>query len=546
MIVSFFCPKTSHRSKESAYMCNQILQITSFKQKQENLSMGNATFMSVIGAGAAIMLLWFFVIVPQITNTPEVFEVSAENIGYIQLAENVGDPLSEPIKMMFIWNADVKEMNGNNVVMHTSYDYRDILTDESLWITEFDENVDKISRQYLDKPGHFMFPQNLEQKDYEVYDVGGAVMQYKFMGATEIDGLEVYEFYGETTFDISDVYPDMGYAIFEDYSATNFIEPVTGIEVSFNEKFTDYALIDGEKVVILDAYDNPSEFSQKIHVQKAASFKSLHKVYYEIIPIVIGAITASLATIIFVQSKVTRSKQEIVHLQETGDKKNELVSMINHEIKNPLSVISNLTDILLIEDEKNQLTDHQRKRITQIRTTSHQIDDLLSDFADINKLDLNKIAILKTTFDIKKYLENTMESLRPFTGEKNVQLRLILPDTWEVSADQKRLTQVLANLVKNSIDFVSESDGEIVVSAKHENSETIISVEDNGVGIPIQESEKIFDKFLQLKTPENVKHTGTGLGLSVCKGIVEAHGGKIWLDKEHEKGTKFNFSIPDE
>ena len=66
------------------------------------------------------------------------------------------------------------------------------------------------------------------------------------------------------------------------------------------------------------------------------------------------------------------------------------------------------------------------------------------------------------------------------------------------------------------------------------------------MGIPIQESEKIFDKFLQLKTPENVKHTGTGLGLSVCKGIVEAHGGKIWLDKEHEKGSKFNFSIPDE
>ena len=189
--------------------------------------------------------------------------------------------------MVFIWNADVKEIDGNNVVMHTSYDYKDILTEESLWVTEFDENVDKITRQYLDKPGHFMFPANLEQKDYQVYDVGGAVMNYKFMGVTEIDGLEVYEFQGETTFDISDVYPDIGYVIYEDYSATNFIEPVTGIEVSFTEEFTDYALIDGEKIVVLDAYDNPSEFSQKIHVQKAAGFKSLHKIYYEIIPIVL-------------------------------------------------------------------------------------------------------------------------------------------------------------------------------------------------------------------------------------------------------------------
>lgn len=527
-------------------MCNPMLQITSFKQNKENFIMGKATLTAVIGAGTAVMLLWFFVIVPQITNTPEVFEVSAENIGYIQLADNVGDPLSEPIKMMFIWNADVKEIDGNSVVIHTSYDYKDILTEESLWVTEFDENVDKISRQYLDKPGHFMFPSNLEQKDYQVYDVGGAVMDYKFMGVTEIDGLEVYEFQGETTFDISDVYPDIGYTIFEDYSSTNFIEPVTGIEVSFSEKFTDYALVDGEKVVILDAYDDPSEFSQKIHVQKAASFKSLHKIYYEIIPIVIGAITTSTTAVIFIQSKATRSKKEVVHLQETGDKKNELVSMINHEIKNPLSVISNLADILLIDDKKNPLTDHQIKRIKQIRTTSHQINDLLSDFADINKLDLNKISLSKTTFDIKKYLENAIESVRPFTGEKNVQLRLQLSDTWSISADQKRLSQVLSNLVKNSIDFVPELDGQIIVSAKRENFETIISVEDNGIGIPVEEAENVFESFQQLKTPDHVKHSGTGLGLSICKGIIEAHGGKIWLDKEFKTGSKFNFSIPDE
>ena len=213
--------------------------------------------------------------------------------------------------------------------------------------------------------------------------------------------------------------------------------------------------------MILDAYENPSEFSQKIHVQKAASFKSLYKIYNEIIPIAIGAITASIVTIIFVQSKVTRSKQELVELQQTGDKKNKLVSMINHEIKNQLGVISNLTGILLIEDEKNQLTDHQRKRIKQIRTTSHQINDLLSDFADINKLDLNKIRISKTTFDIKKYLENAMESLRPFTGEKDVQLCPHLTDTWIISADQKRISQVLDDLVKNAIDFVPESDGGI-------------------------------------------------------------------------------------
>ena len=97
-MVSFFCLKTSPRSKDYGQMCNQMLQITSFKQNKEKFRMGKATLTAVIGAGAAVMLLWFFFIVPQITNTPEVFEVSSENIGYIQLANNVGDPLSEPIK----------------------------------------------------------------------------------------------------------------------------------------------------------------------------------------------------------------------------------------------------------------------------------------------------------------------------------------------------------------------------------------------------------------------------------------------------------------
>ncbi len=193
----------------------------------------------VLATGFIIIIVWFFYAIPELTNTPEVFEVSAENIGMIQIADNVGEPLSDPIKMVFVWNTKIEEQKRNQLILQTTYTYKDILTDEIFWQTVFEESVEKNTRKYIDKHGNFMFPSNLEKKDYRVYDVGGSVMHYDFIGVTEINGLEVYEFSGQTTFDVSAIYPELQEQIFEDYSATNFIEPQTGIEVSFTEEFTD-------------------------------------------------------------------------------------------------------------------------------------------------------------------------------------------------------------------------------------------------------------------------------------------------------------------
>ncbi len=154
-------------------------------------------------------------------------------------------------------------------MIHTVYDYRDLITDESLWEIELDELVNKKTKEYTEKQGYFAFPTNLEKKDYDVYDVGGSIMSYKFEGVDELDDLTVYKFSGTVTFDISSEYPDFGEQIFEDYSAVNLIEPITGMEVSFSEKFTDYAIVDGKKIPILDAWDESTAFSETVLIKKA-------------------------------------------------------------------------------------------------------------------------------------------------------------------------------------------------------------------------------------------------------------------------------------
>lgn len=505
--------------------------------------MKNKIPVAVLGSGAIILAMWIILGIPQFVNTADVFEVSAENIGMIQLADEVGGPLSEPIKMIFVWSGNVIEDNDNQLLMNTSYEYKDILTDEVLWETVFDETVEKTTRKYVDKPGYFMFPVDLQQQDYQVYDVGGAVMNYEFIGVTEIEGLEVYEFSGKTTFDISDVYPNFKVQIFEDYSATNFIEPETGIEVSFTEQFTDYAVIDGEKIPVLVAWDEPSEFSQKILVQKAQSFKSLHEIYHNVVPAMIIIITASVTIIVSLQSKFKKSKKDFSKLEQTDKQKDEFVSMMGHEIRNPLTPIISMCDILLMEKD-GKLNEEQRKRIEIIQKSSTQINELLADFTEVKKIDLDQISLSKSDIDLKEYLENVIESVRPFTGQKNIELHLDLNDTWKITCDQKRISQVISNLIKNSIDFVPENMGKITISAKLNDEGTIISVEDNGVGIAAAASELIFDKFKQVHNTSEIKHEGTGLGLSICKGIVEAHGGEIWLDKNYEDGTRLQFLIP--
>ena len=237
-----------------------------------------------------------------------------------------------------------------------------------------------------------MFPHDLEQKDYQVYDVGGSVMDYTFVGVTEIDGLEVYEFPGKTTFDVSDVYPDFEEQIFEDYSATNFIEPITGIEVSFTEQFTDYAIINGQKVMLLDAWDGPSEFSQKILIQKAQSLKSLHEMYERAIPTAIIAVTISIGIIVLMSSKFKRKEEEITELEYMGHQKDEFSSMIAHELKTPLVPIKIYLD-MIISGNLGQLTPKQIEKLQVVRSSAESLQKLIDDLSDAQKLETGNMKI---------------------------------------------------------------------------------------------------------------------------------------------------------
>jgi len=159
---------------------------------------------------------------------------------------------------------------------------------------------------------------------------------------------------------------------------------------------------------------------------------------------------------------------------------------------------------------------------------------------------MGKMSFNKQSFDVCDFLDGLKQDYSSIMKDKGIEFIVTDSVKTTLKTDQLRLEQILENLIINSVDFVPSQNGKIEIGAKQENGKMIFHVKDNGVGIPKDKQQNIFKKFYQVDTSHTRKHGGTGLGLVISKGIVNALGGKIWFESEPEKETTFYFSIPTE
>jgi signal transduction histidine kinase len=252
--------------------------------------------------------------------------------------------------------------------------------------------------------------------------------------------------------------------------------------------------------------------------------------------------------------------------------KEEFMSMISHELKSPLAPMKLYTEMLL-KDNSTTLPvdspsstdvgyiDRRKKGLLIIHKNILRLEMLVSDILDVYKLDIGTLKLHKTIIEVTELVEENVTNLRPLAEDKKAQLIEDISATLGVLlwCDPHRITQVISNLVRNSVDFVPEKTGKIVirtsvckidipeVKKEKENEKmqmVLFEVEDNGTGIPKDKIDSLFKKFYQLDTTLTRSHGGTGLGLVICKGIIEAHGGEIWIDKEYTRGARVKFTVP--
>jgi signal transduction histidine kinase len=160
--------------------------------------------------------------------------------------------------------------------------------------------------------------------------------------------------------------------------------------------------------------------------------------------------------------------------------------------------------------------------------------------------------LAKQQVPVRELLERSVSAFKPMADAKSVKLESIITEgegaeKLQLYCDPDRIHQVLCNLISNAIKFVPPDEGIIEVSAVpliQDSSVVVFSVKDNGIGIPPEKQKGLFTKFYQVDTSLTRNVGGTGLGLTIAKGIVEAHGGKLWVESEQAKGSIFHFSIP--
>ncbi|MFA6378265.1 MAG: HAMP domain-containing sensor histidine kinase, partial [Candidatus Omnitrophota bacterium] len=224
--------------------------------------------------------------------------------------------------------------------------------------------------------------------------------------------------------------------------------------------------------------------------------------------------------------------------------KSEFVSMVSHELRTPMSIIKGSLSQLL--DESAQTTKDIKDRLLNISLGSiNRLTELINNLLDLSKIEAGKIELHKKNVDLVGIIQEVCHTFDLQAKNHNIEMRCRFSHTpMMLDVDKDKMIQIFINLIGNSLKFVEK--GFIEVSAEDLQDQVKCVVEDSGPGISRQDLAKVFNKFQQFNHPlaRDPGTKGTGLGLSISKGLVDLHGGKIWIESEVGVGTKFIFTLP--
>jgi len=229
----------------------------------------------------------------------------------------------------------------------------------------------------------------------------------------------------------------------------------------------------------------------------------------------------------------------------------DFTAMMVHELRAPLTVIRGSADMILQNKEKFTPQDVDLF-LTQIKTSAWDLLKLVNDLLDSAKIESGKFTVDKLPCDLAALIHQEVENYKVFTESKNIDLLVDLAeDIPQLALDKEKIVQVLNNLLSNAVKFTYKGEivhlsdrGFIKVGTRLQGGFVQVFVADNGPGIPAEVKKQLFNKFVQARESQISNESGTGLGLAISKGIVEAHGGKIWVEDNVPKGSVFIFTLP--
>jgi signal transduction histidine kinase len=221
------------------------------------------------------------------------------------------------------------------------------------------------------------------------------------------------------------------------------------------------------------------------------------------------------------------------------------VSSVSHELRTPLVAIGKSLSLLLSKTA-GHLSNPQEEFLSIAQRNLERLSRLIDDLLDLSKLEAGKMELRPAPAALGKIINESIEGFSAWAKSKTITIKKEIQESLpQINIDHDRMSQVLSNLIGNAIKFTPH-EGTITVEAKliEENGVIKVSVENTGIGIEEKDLVKIFDKFYQAGERLATDVTGSGIGLSIAKEIVQLHGGKIWAESDKGYGARFSFTLP--
>lgn len=259
------------------------------------------------------------------------------------------------------------------------------------------------------------------------------------------------------------------------------------------------------------------------------------------------------------QLRTQRLEQAVQRMRESERIKNIFLATVSHELRTPLTSVIGYTEMLM-EGLAGPLEEEQRDYLQIVMDKSDQLHQLITKLLDVSRIESTGVTLNRMPVDLGDLLREVLTFVAAQLRRKRTRLEISLPeDLPALHGDYEKLRQVLVNLIANAIKFTPEC-GEVRVVARNlpptesrlpkrgeandVGAWVQLSVIDNGIGIPAELHEKVFDLFYQVDSSVTREHQGSGLGLSIVRKYVEAHGGQVWIEDRPERGCIFHLILP--
>ena len=262
-----------------------------------------------------------------------------------------------------------------------------------------------------------------------------------------------------------------------------------------------------------------------------------HVVAYETKPLNMDHLLALITQVI----ERKKAEKKMVEYEELDELKDSLLSTVSHELRTPLAIIKGYSTMLVDYDSRLKSVE-KRGCLQSIDRATDRLTELVDHLLDMSRLEAGLLRLDKQPTAISKLVEQTVAEAKLRTPSREIVLKLAerLP---MMDIDARRIRQVLDNIIDNAIKY-SEEGTRVVIQTRQMESELQVSVADQGIGIPPADLERVFDRMYRIEQRLAPETGGAGLGLAICRGLVEAHGGRIWVESKLGRGSTFHFILP--